>query len=136
MQINELSVTALDAARRVVGDGPVAMLNLLWFRGEPLYAEGFAQPKATARSAYYEGYAGIFREVAASLGIPVELVYAGRRLHGLLATEDDDWDDVVIVRYRSLADLQRIVESADYLDRADPHRRAAIADWRFIATRD
>jgi hypothetical protein len=134
MQLTELSATALEDARRVVGDGPVVMLNLLWFRKQPLYPESFVDKKASARSAYDEGYASIFREIATKLGISIELVYAGKQLHGLLVGEHDDWDDMVIVRYNSLSDLQRIVERQDYRTCATPHRMAALANWRFTAT--
>jgi uncharacterized protein (DUF1330 family) len=134
MQKNELSDTALREAACVVGTGPVAMVNLLSFREQPVYPADFADKKTSARSAYYEGYGTAFREIAAKLGISTELVYAGKQIHGLLVEEGDCWDDIVIVRYRSLADLQKILESEDYATRATPHRLAAIADWRFIAT--
>ncbi|MET0904511.1 MAG: hypothetical protein ABWY10_00425, partial [Tardiphaga sp.] len=98
MQINELTTAAIDAAAAAVGDGPVVMINLLWFRDVPDYPAGFEDIKADARSAYYEGYAGAFQAIAQKLGIASQLIYAGDRLHGLLAGPDDDWDAIVIVR--------------------------------------
>lgn len=131
---NVLPKDALEAAAQIVGSGPVVMINLITFCQTPLYREGFADRRATSRSAYYEGYAGEFRKIAARLGISTELVYAGRWLNGLLAHPGEDWDDIVIVRYRSLDDLRRILADPGYEERAAPHRLAAVADWQFIAT--
>jgi hypothetical protein len=137
MQLTELSPGALETANRDVGDGPVVMLNLLWFRDATAYPADFPDPKPDSRTAYYEGYAGAFRAVAQELGIGgIEVVYAGRRVHGLLAGVDDDWDDIVLVRYETLGDLRRILESETYARTANPHRLAGVANWRFIATRD
>ena len=74
-------------------------------------------------------------EVAHELRVEgVEAVYVGHRIAKLVAAPDEDWDDVVIVRYRSFADFRKIVESEQYAQRAKPHHRAAIADWRLTAT--
>lgn len=132
--MNELTSSALDAAERIVGDGPVVMVNLLWFRDQPAYPAGFATAKPDPRSAYYEGYAGAFRAIAGDMGIAVQLVHAGRRQHSVLAGPEDDWDDIVIVRYECFADLRRIADSEAYATTASPHRLAGVAKWRFIAT--
>ena len=69
------------------------------------------------------------------VGVMPQLVYAGQRVHSLLAGPDDIWDDIVVVRYESFADLRAILDSDVYPRRAKPHRFAVVADWRFIATR-
>ena len=135
MQMNELTTAALDAAERVAGDGPVVMVNLLWFRDAPAYPAGFEGARPDARSAYYEGYVSAFRVVAKEVGVVPEVVYVGSQVNGLLAGPDDDWDDIVVVRYESFADLRKIVENEAYIRTASPHRRAGIANWRFFATR-
>jgi uncharacterized protein (DUF1330 family) len=135
MLLNELSPAALEAASAAIGNGPIVMVNFLWFRDEPQYPEGFEDAKATAREAYYEGYADAIRSVAADLGVSMDLIYAGERLHSLLAGQDGDWDDIVIVRYDSFEALTKIVESDAYRTLAQPHRLAGIANWRFFATR-
>ena len=136
MLLNHLATAAMDAAAPAIGDGPVTMVNLLWFRDAPGYEPGFAAAKLDVRSAYYEGYAGAFVAVAKELGVEgVEIVLVGSRKEGLVAGPDDDWDDIVILRYPSFADFRRIVESDQYLRQADPHRVAAVANWRLIATR-
>lgn len=135
MQNITLSEHALEEAIAGVGDGPVVMVNLLTFRDSPLYPDEFADKKPSARAAYYEGYAGAFGQIAAQLGIAYELVHAGRQLLTLVPLEPESWDDIVIVRYRSLSDLRRIIETEEYARYAAPHRLAAIAAWRFVATR-
>lgn len=64
-----------------------------------------------------------------------QLVFAGQRVHSLRAGPDDIWDDIVVVRYESFAELRAILDSEVYARRARPHRFAVVADWRFIATR-
>jgi hypothetical protein len=135
MTLHHLPKSTMDQAREMLGAEPVVMLNLLWFHEEPAYQGDFQDRKLSARSAYYEGYAGTFRTIAAELKISAELIYAGSRHHGLLAGEEDDWDDLVLVRYRSFKDLARIVAHEDYERCAMPHKDAAIRKWRFIATK-
>jgi hypothetical protein len=134
MEFNDLTPAALRAAASLVPNGPVTMLNLLRFRDDVIYPEGFENPKPTPRAAYYEGYAGAFREVAKGLEIlDIELIFRGGIAAALVASPDDRWDDVVLVRYRNFDSLRTILESPDYKRLADPHRRAAVRDWRFYA---
>ena len=133
--LNELTSQALDDAAAALGDGPVTMVNLLWFRAEVAYAGPVDAAEPDPRSALYRGYAVAFSEIARDLGVEgVEVVYVGQRAAGLVAAPEDDWDDLVIVRYRSFADFRKIVESEPYGRRARPHHRAAIANWRLTAT--
>lgn len=135
MILNELTTATMDAAAPAIGDGPVTMVNLLWFRDALAYDTESDGAKSDVRSAYYEGYAGAFVEVARELGVEgVEVVFVGSRKDGLVAGTGDNWDDIVIVRYRSFADFRRIVESEQYLSKANPHRIASIANWRLVAT--
>lgn len=131
----ELSDAALADAAQMLGDAPVVMVNLLWFRDTPDYPAGFSDAKTDSRTGYYEGYVSGFRETCAQLGIEPALLYAGPRMAGILAGPDDDWDEIVVVRYSRFGDLQRILDSETYALRAKPHRFAVLADWRFIATR-
>ena len=52
----------------------------------------------------------------------------------IVAPADEQWDDVAIVGYPGLAAFRTLVESEAYKKEADPHRSAALADWRLIAT--
>ena len=135
MILTELTEEALDAAALRLGNHPVTMMNLLWFRSQVAYAGDFEHAQPDPSSALYKGYAAAFMEIAQELGVSgVEAVYVGHRAVGLVATPEEDWDDLVIVRYRSFTDFRKIVESEQYARRARPHHRAAVANWRLIAT--
>lgn len=135
MIMNELSPQTLEAAISSIGEGPVVLVNLLWFRETPRYSSGFIGGKTTAKEAYFEGYAQVFREIAQELGVTSELLYAGDRVASLLTAAEDDWDQIVIVRYQRLADLKLIMNTEAYRIKAAPHRLAAVENWRFFATK-
>ncbi len=135
MQERAFDADALDEAERAIGDGPVVMVNLLRFRDTPDYPDDFADARPDSPSGYYEGYVGAFRDASEQLGIVSELLYAGSRVHSLLAGPDDGWDEIAVVRYGSFSDLRRIIESETYQQRAKPHHLAVVAQWRFFATR-
>lgn len=134
MELNDLSPAALESAASALQPGPVAMLNLVRFRDELAYPDGFEPRKATPRSAYYEGYAGVFREVAKQVGVSeIEVLFRGQIAAGIVASAEDRWDDALLVKYPGFDAFRRIVESPEYKQLADPHRRAAVRDWRLFA---
>ncbi|UNZ53054.1 MULTISPECIES: hypothetical protein [Agrobacterium] len=135
MELEALSPETLADAAKRLGGGPVVMINFLRFRDRPLYSDGFEHVKTTSRSAYYEGYASAFQQIATALNISTELIYAGSQLMTLLPKESEVWDDIVIVRYDSFADLCSIIDTPEYALQAEPHREASVAGWRFVATR-
>lgn len=135
MIMNELFPQTLEAAISTIGESPVVLVNLLWFRETPLYPGGFIGGKPTAKEAYFDGYAQAFRKIAEEVGVTSELLYAGDRVAGLLTGADDNWDQIVIVRYQRLADLKLIMNTDAYGLKAAPHRLAAIENWRFFATK-
>jgi hypothetical protein len=134
MHALELDTVALDEATQAIGKGPVVMVNLLRFRDTPEYPADFADAKPDSRIGYYEGYVGGFRAACEELGVTSQLLFAGARVHSLLAGPGDDWDEMAVVRYDSFADLRKILDSETYTRRAKPHRFATLSDWRFIAT--
>lgn len=73
-----------------------------------------------------------FSEVAEGTGI--KPFWVGNALAGIVGPSDEAWDDVAIVEYPSFAAFRELVESDAYKTQADPHRSAALADWRLIAT--
>ena len=128
----EYTRAALDAAARTLGDGPVHMVNLVRYRDRADYGGNSPLPPCSGREAYFERYAPAFRKVAEGADYGVFWVSQVRAV--LVGAEAEHWDDIVIVRYVSFAVLRGIIESARYEKEAAPHRRAALADWRFIAT--
>jgi hypothetical protein len=52
----------------------------------------------------------------------------------LVGPPGEVWDDIAILEWPSFDVLRDILLSAGYEEEADPHRRAALEDWRLIVT--
>ena len=133
MGIVEYSPATLEAAGKTLdAKGPVYMVNMVRFRDRADYRGESELPPCSGREAYFQRYAPAFNKVARDEDYG--LFWVGNVRGVLVGAEGEHWDDIVIVRYSSFAALRRILESAAYEQEAAPHRRAALADWRFIVT--
>ena len=129
----ENNPAALEAAaNNLAGAGQIFMVNLVRYRPEATYPKGFDLPPCSGREAYFRRYAPAFGQVAQ--GEDYSVFWIGNVRGVLVGTEGEAWDDIVIVRYASFATLRRILESPGYEKSAAPHRRAALADWKFMVT--
>ena len=128
----EYTKATLDAAAHRLGEGPIYMVNLVRYRERADYRGKSDLPPCSGREAYFQRYAPAFRKVAE--GEEYGVFWVGEVHRRLVGAEGEHWDDVVIVRYASFAALRRILDSPAYEQVAAPHRRAALADWRFIVT--
>ena len=128
----EISLAGVDAAERALAaDTPVMMVNLLRYREQAQY-DGGTLPPCSGREAYFQRYVPTFAAVTQGQGISAEWVGA---VHAaLVAPGGEAWDDVAIVRYPSVAAFRAMIESDAYRNQAAPHRLAALADWRLLAT--
>ena len=131
MATTDIGKGGLDEAAGVLGDGEVLMLNLLRYNAQARYDEP-GQPPCSGREAYFDRYVPAFAEVTRGLGIAAQWVGTVRA--ALVAPADEAWDDAAVVRYPSFAVFREVIEGADYQAKAEPHRRAALADWRLLAT--
>jgi hypothetical protein len=120
------------AAAVIPQNTPVYMVNLLRYRERAEYAGGSEFQPCSGREAYTQRYVPAFRALAAPGGVKV--FWLGAVLAGVVVSSGEQWDDIGIVEYPAFAAFQRIVESPDYRAEAEPHRKAALADWRLIAT--
>ena len=60
-----------------------------------------------------------------------------RRRHvvgNVVGPQDEAWDGLGLVRYPSIEVFQQIIADPAYLEKAEPHRVAALAGWRLYAT--
>lgn len=123
-----------DSIRRlrdeVPSDTPIVMLNLLRFRDHADYPEGSGQPTCTGREAYAR-YSRVALEKVRSVG--GEPVFGGAVGVSVVAPRDEAWDDMLLVRYPSVAAFLRMLAMPDYQE-ATLHRTAALRDARLIAT--
>ena len=107
-------------------DGPVVMLNLL--RYADLASDGSGR---TGREAYGEYGAAVVPMVVARGG-SIELM--GEVAPSLIAPSDEEWDDVVLIRYPSRAAFLDMVMSDEYRS-VQHHRTVALADSRLLPVR-
>lgn len=130
----DLTPAALEAAGRALPTGqPIVMINLLRYNEKADYPTA-EQPFATGRDAYLGGYVPTFAAVASAMGVESKPLYVGRVAMTMVAPADEHWEDVAVVEYPSFEAFRRVVVSDEYDHRCAPHRRAALADWRFLGT--
>lgn len=128
--INTLTVSKI--AGTFPADAPVCMVNLLRYREYADYNNAAGQSPCSGREVYFHRYVREFNKIAANEGVKV--LFLGNIKAGIVAPEGEQWDDIAIIEYPSYDVFRRIVESAEYIADAEPHRKAALEDWRLIAT--
>ena len=52
----------------------------------------------------------------------------------IVGPPDEVWDGIGLVRYPDIKVFQNLTADSAYLAKAEPHRAAALADWRLYAT--
>jgi hypothetical protein len=124
------------ASSALAGKGPVQMVNLLRYRATAKYDAGAEHPPCSGQEAYFQRYIPAFAEVASVVapGETFSVSWVGEVSATLVPATGETWHAVAIVEYSSFEVLRRIIDSSEYRSEADPHRRAALEDWRFIAT--
>ncbi len=121
------ALVALDTGRSVT------MLNLLRYAEVADYTEHpELAPEApiSGRAAYDLYSANTLPLLAAAGG---EVVMMGACHPSAIAPEGEEWDDIVLVRYPSVAAFVGMVTSAQY-QAGMGHRTAALADSRLVPT--
>lgn len=136
MKTLELTPEAVQtAANALPEDGPFHMVNLLRYREHADYGDRTDMPPCSGREAYYQRYVPAFNHVTATEGIDgIRAFWIGNVLARIVAPPDERWDDIAIVEYPSFAAFRRVIESPAYQAEAAPHRKAALDDWRLLAT--
>ncbi len=118
--------------RALAGDvgapGPIVMLNLLRFREEAAYPDGFGADPCSGREAYerYGAAAQPFLEKVG--GAPI---WAGPAQQVVIGPEGEWWDVCMLVRYPSRQAFFDMATDEGYLA-ITPHRSAALSDSRLI----
>ena len=132
MPVTQMEGASLKSAQQCIPAGqPVVMLNLLRYRQAAEYAGKEPEP-LSGRDVYHQRYVPAFGKIAALIG-PVQVLFLGAVQAGLVAAPGESWDEIVLVEYPSFETFRAIVESPAYAEQAEPHRLAALADWRLIA---
>jgi uncharacterized protein (DUF1330 family) len=124
----------LAAEQKIPRDVPVVMLNLVAFHTSAIYAQS-SVPPCSGREAYLQRYAPAFREAAAAAEVEgIRVIYLGAVAATLVGPEDPHWDAIALVEYPSFAALRKVLQSSAYKTKAEPHRKAALKAWQFVAT--
>ena len=135
MKSVELKLDSVLAAEAKIPSGvPVTMVNLVEFLRCAEYDDPDQKP-CSGQEAYMQRYAPAFNQVAAELGVEgIELVFVGAVAETILGPAEPKWDAIAVVRYPNFSALRKVTESPLYLEKAEPHRKAALKAWEFIAT--
>ena len=136
MQTTDLNPRTIAAsAANIPENKPFFMLNLLRYRQRALYQDRPEFAHLSGREAYFQNYVPAFNQIAGSDESTKDIrpAFVGSVLARLVGPPGEHWDDVAIVQYPSYAAFRRIAESPEYKRDADPHRQAALEDWRLIA---
>tara|TARA_R110000824_G_scaffold118960_15_gene272364 strand:+ start:60419 stop:60835 length:417 start_codon:yes stop_codon:yes gene_type:complete len=101
---------------------PIAMVNLLKFRAEAVYADGRDVKGMTGAAAY-----GLYGQVAMAKIAEVggRMFWAAPTAQTFIGGVGDEWDMVAIVRYPNRAAFLRMTEMEDY-KAASVHREAGL----------
>lgn len=136
MKTVEVTPQAVEgAANAIPGDRPFHMVNLLRYREHADYGDHTDVPPCSGREAYYQRYLPAFNRVTATEEIDgIRVFWIGNVLAPIVVAPEERWDDIAIVEYPSFAAFRRVTESPTYQAEAAPHRKAALEDWRLIAT--
>ncbi len=129
----EPTAEQLKALAAEVGlDGSILMLNMLRFREQAAYPDGFEAEPCSGAEAYqrYGIAAQPFLEAVG--GMPV---WAGAARNAVIAPEGESWDACFLVRYPSRQAFVDMASNPDYIA-ITPHRSAALADSRLILCDD
>lgn len=119
------------AAENIPAGQPVVMLNLLRYRQQAEYAKKQVE-SISGREVYHQRYVPAFGKLASA--IPgIQVLFLGTVQAGIVIGPEEIWDEMALVEYPSLEAFRSVVESAAYHAEADPHRKAALEDWRLIA---
>lgn len=132
MNLIEITLQALDAAERAIPPGqPIYMLNLLRYRAQAHYEDGFDAAPCSGREAFNERYRPAFRRLA--VGKPLVRMFSVPVLASLVGSPGERWDEAAINEYGDFATFRSIVNSETYQREVAPHRHAALEDFRLLA---
>jgi uncharacterized protein (DUF1330 family) len=112
----------------IPADQPIVMVNLLKYKDIAEYRD--AASSCSGREAYKTYSVTALKKIKEVGGQPI---WMGSVTGCIIAPQGEDWDDVVLVRYPSIAAFQKMLADPEY-QKATSHRTAALDDARLVAT--
>lgn len=116
-------------AEQMPAGEPILMLNLLRFHQEAAYPDDSGHTPCSGREAYARYSRTALRKVRAAGG---DVQTAASVQVALIAPEQEQWDEMLLVRYPSPEAFLRMLADEEYRS-ATLHRTAALTDSRLIA---
>ncbi len=110
--------------------GPVLMLNLLRYRQQAQYPADSDETPCTGQAAYERYGVQVLPMIDRAGG---KLCLSAKAMATVIAPEEECWDDMVVVRYPSVAAFKSMIFSDEY-QAISIHRNAALADSRLVVT--
>lgn len=128
--LNPTQAAGRDLIMRNIS-GPVVMLNLLRFRALADYAETpeLAPPVAISGKEAYQLY--IKHTVPHLLQSGGEILFLGKGGAFLVGPENEQWDEVMLIKQNSIDDFMAFASNQEYL-KGIGHRTAALEDSRLL----
>lgn len=120
--IKRLATTVPEGAALV-------MLNLLRFREQAIYPAGSGFTPCSGREAYQRYSRHTWPFLKALGGEPL---WHGHALARVIGPPEEDWDELLLVRYPSVGAFLAMLGDAAY-QQGTVHRTAALADARLLA---
>ena len=104
--------------------GPIVMVNLLKYRSKAAYAADRPEAKEnlSGREAY-QRYGAVAMKVLGEIG--ARIVWMGRQNLVFIGGSEQEWDEVICVRYPSTDAFLEMIARRDYLA-ATYHREAGL----------
>ncbi|MCU1718597.1 DUF1330 domain-containing protein [Pseudomonas sp. 5P_3.1_Bac2] len=116
--------------QQLPAEAPLLMLNLLRYQDQAQYPQGSEHSACSGREAYRR-YSQTALAKVQGVGGEVQLMAAVQL--ALIAPADEQWDEVLLVRYPNKAAFLSMLADPQY-QAATVHRSAALADSRLIAS--
>lgn len=112
----------------VAMDKPIVMLNMLKFREQANYPEGSGHSPCSGAEAYQRYSDNAIPTIKAAAG---DVLWQGRAMGTVIAPEDEDWDQVLLVQWPSFQTFINVVLDPEY-QKGTVHRTSALEDARLV----
>jgi uncharacterized protein (DUF1330 family) len=111
-------------------DQPIVMINLLRFREQAVYPDGFDAAPCGGREAYRRYGERVIQHL---VDVGARPIWMGDVKGMVIGPPGESWDEALLVQYPSKQAFLQMVGKPEY-QRDATHRSAALADSRLICT--
>lgn len=117
------------ALETIPADTPIVMINILKFNDQAQYQTAEDEP-CSGREAYGRYSKEAFKHLQT---VDARVIWAGAAQWSVIAPAEEEWDEILMVKYPSIQKFVEMVMNPEYQALAR-HRTAALQNARLIAT--